>query len=134
MPDIDVMDSTWLAARPSSVAAVIAQPANWRAWWPQLNLVVDEWRGVKGVRWTVRSVRGHAGLTGTAEVWLEQSHDGVVAHFFLRLDAADGRAVPRRSRDRLVRECRLAAKRAFWAMADDLDPGRSGRLCSTASR
>jgi hypothetical protein len=58
----------------------------------------------------------------------------VVAHFFLRLDAADGRAVPRRSRDRLVRECRLAAKRAFWAMADDLDPGRSGRLCSTASR
>ena len=134
MPQIDVMDSTWLAARPSAVAAVIAQPANWRAWWPELDLVVDEWRGVKGVRWSVRTVRGHEGLTGTAEVWLEQSHDGVVAHFFLRLDPAIGRSVPRRSRERIERTARLAVKRAFWALADNLDPGRSGRLCSEPAR
>jgi hypothetical protein len=134
VPQIDVMDSTWLAARPRTVAAVVAQPANWRAWWPQLDLVVDEWRGVKGVRWSVRSVRGEHGLAGTAEVWLEQSHDGVVAHFFLRLDPANGETIPRRTRERLERTCRLAAKRAFWSLADDLDPGRSGRLCTTSAR
>jgi hypothetical protein len=81
------------------------------------------------VRWIVRSVRGHEGLAGTAEVWLEGSHDGVVAHFFLRLDPAPGTLVRRRDKRRLERECRLAAKRAFWALADDLDPGRAARLC-----
>ena len=134
MPEIDVMDSTWLAARPQAVAAVVAQPANWRVWWPQLDLVVDQWRGVKGVRWTVRSVRGHAGLRGSAEIWLEASHDGVVAHFFLRLDPEAGTVLRPRERDRLVRACRLAAKRAFWTLADDLDPGRAARLCVTAGR
>jgi hypothetical protein len=129
VPEIDVMDSTWLAARPQSVAAVVAQPSNWRSWWPRLDLVVDQWRGAKGVRWIVRSVRGHEGLAGTAEVWLEGSHDGVVAHFFLRLDPAPGTLVRRRDKRRLERECRLAAKRAFWALADDLDPGRAARLC-----
>jgi hypothetical protein len=134
VPEIDVMDSTWLAARPQAVAAVVAQPSNWRSWWPQLDLVVDQWRGAKGVRWTVRSVRGHAGLSGTAEVWLEPAHDGVVAHFFLRLDPARGTVLRPRVRDRLVRECRHAAKQAFWTLADDLDPGRAARLCvATAS-
>jgi hypothetical protein len=54
----------------------------------------------------------------------------VVAHFFLRLDATPGAEPSRRARERLERGCRLATKRAFWAMADELDPGRSARLCS----
>lgn len=129
VPDIDVMDSTWLAARPQVVAAVVAQPSNWRRWWPQLRLEVDEWRGPKGVRWRVPAVHDEPGLTGTAEVWLEASCDGVVAHFFLRLDAAPGTALRPEQGERLARAVRVATKRAFWALGDDLDPGRAARLC-----
>src|SRR5438105_13895363 len=106
VPEIDVMDSTWVAARPQTVAAVVSQPANWRRWWPELRLSVDEWRGVKGVRWAVRSVDGHPGLAGTAEIWLEKSHDGVVTHFFLRLEPAPGHTLSRRASKSIVRSTR----------------------------
>ncbi|MCU1659779.1 MAG: hypothetical protein JWO57_4435 [Pseudonocardiales bacterium] len=126
MPDIDVVDSTWICARPSVVAAAVAEPANWRRWWPDLELVVDEWRGPKGVRWTVRSTR--RGEAGSMEVWLEPAHDGVVAHYFLRLDLADGAAMSPRRKARATDSYRRQAKRAFWALGDQLDPGRIGRV------
>jgi hypothetical protein len=133
VPAIDVVDSTWFAGRPAAVAAIVAEPANWRRWWPSLDLAVDEWRGEKGMRWTVRSVAGRgAGLAGTAEVWLEPMHEGVVAHFFLRLDAADGRPVPRGRGERIAREYRIRTKQAFWALADQLDPSRLARHTTTA--
>jgi hypothetical protein len=129
VPTIDVVDSTWFAARPAAVAAIVAEPANWRRWWPELDLVVHESRGEKGMRWVVRAARGvAAGFAGSAEVWLEPQHDGVVAHFFLRLDRTDGGPVPRRDAERLTREFRVRTKRAFWAAADRLDPGRLDRL------
>jgi hypothetical protein len=129
VPAIDVVDSTWFAARPTAVAAIVAEPANWRRWWPELELAVDEWRGPKGVRWRVRSGRGLvAGFTGSAEVWIEPQHEGAVAHFFLRLDRADGRPVGRGEVERITREFRVRAKRTFWAQADRLDPGRFDRL------
>ncbi|MDT4930994.1 MAG: hypothetical protein QOF92_3861 [Pseudonocardiales bacterium] len=134
MPDIDIVDSTWFAARPSALAAIVAEPANWRRWWPGLELRVDEWRGEKGVRWFVRSVaagRG-VGLAGTAEVWLEPMFEGVVAHFFLRLDPAPGRQIGRRLRERVTREYRQLTKQQFWALADQLDPGRMDRHTSAS--
>lgn len=129
MPAIDVVDSTWFAARPAALAAVLAEPGNWRRWWPGLDLAVDEWRAEKGVRWLVRAVRGSgAGLAGSAEVWLEPMFDGVVAHFFLRLDPVeDGARLRRRRRDRVTREYRVRTKAAFWALADQLDPARLAR-------
>jgi hypothetical protein len=130
---IDIVDSTWFAARPATVTALVAEPANWRRWWPALDLRVDEWRGEKGVRWVVRAVTGRGrGLTGTAEVWLEPMAEGVVAHFFLRLDPGPGGSLGRRRRARITDEHRLATKRAFWALADQLDPGRLARLTSTS--
>ena len=125
------MDSTWIPAPQATVAAVLAQPSNWRRWWPALDLGVHEWRGPKGMRWVVRRVEGHPGLTGTAEVWLQPSRDGVIAHFFLRLDVVPGGRLTRSAAVRLERRCRLDTKHAFWTLADDLDPGRVGRLCST---
>jgi hypothetical protein len=126
VPDIDIVDSTWICARPAAVAAVVAEPSNWRRWWPDLELAVDEWRGEKGVRWTVR--RSGARANGTMEIWLEQAFDGVVAHYFLRLDGIDGRAMrPRRA----ARECdryRRRMKRLFWALGDTLDPDRIARI------
>lgn len=125
MPLVDVVDSTWFAARPATVAAIVAEPANWRRWWPGLTLAVAEWRGEKGVRWLVTAVAGRdAGLAGSAELWLEPMFDGVVAHFFLRLDPPRGRSLSRRRAERVADGYRRRTKQAFWALADELDPAR----------
>ena len=133
MPAIDVVDSTWLAARPATVAALVAEPVNWRRWWPDLTLEVDEWRNEKGVRWIVLSVGGVGrGLAGSAEVWLEPMFDGAVAHFFLRLDPPPGRRLSRRRAERVAHVYRRRTKQAFWALADQLDPGRVTRHTTSA--
>ena len=132
MPAIDVVDSTWIAAPAPTVAAVVNEPANWRRWWPGLELQVSERRAAKGVRWTVPAVAGRAGLSGTAEVWLEPAGEGVVAHFFLRLDPAPGRTLSRRDVERVTDEYRRRTKSAFWALADRLDPARMQRHVSAA--
>jgi hypothetical protein len=125
---IDVVDSTWLAAPPATVAAVVAEPANWRRWWPELTLEVDEWRGTKGVRWLVPAVGGAgAGLAGTAELWLEPMFEGVVAHFFLRLDPPPGRPLSTRRARRLTDQIRRRTKQVFWTLADQLDAHRFTR-------
>jgi hypothetical protein len=132
-PAIDIVDSTWFAARPAVVAAQVAEPANWRRWWPTLALEVDEWRNEKGVRWLVPSVDGvGAGLTGSAEVWLEPMFEGVVAHFFLRLNPPPARPLSRRRANRIADHYRRRTKQAFWAIADQLDPGRPARQRTTA--
>ena len=126
MPAIDVVDSTWICARPAVVAAIVADPANWRRWWPELDLKTNELRGDKGVRWTVRPTP--SGESGSMEIWLEPAFDGVVLHYFLRLDVAGGRPLRRRRQTRLTHFHRRRAKVAFWALADQLDPGRSARI------
>lgn len=133
VPAIDVVDSTWLAARPATLAAIVAEPASWRRWWPELTLEVDEWRNEKGVRWLVRSVGGAGrGLAGSAEVWLQPMFEGVVAHFFLRLDPLPGRRLSRRRSQRVADAYRRRTKQAFWSLADQLDPGRVTRHTSSS--
>jgi hypothetical protein len=126
MPEIDVVDATWIDVGPASLAVVLAEPANWRRWWPDLVLQVDEWRGRKGMRWFVRSGRDGT-LTGSMEVWLQAIDDGTVAHFFLRLDGV-ARPLRRQERERLAHEYRVRMKRVFWALSDRLDPGRLARV------
>lgn len=127
MPDIDILDSTWICARPAEVAAIVAEPSNWRRWWPRLDLVVDEWRGDKGVRWLVRSSESGT-VAGSMELWLQQDLDGVIVHFFLRLDGVDGRPVPRRRVRRIGHRYRTEVKVLFWDIGDQLDPGRLARV------
>lgn len=132
MPCVDVVDSTWFAARPATVAALVAEPANWRRWWPDLTLEVDEWRNQKGVRWLVPAVAGvGAGLAGSAEIWLEPMFEGVVVHFFLRLDPPAGQSLGGRRQQRIADAYRRRTKQAFWTLADQLDPGRRNRLTAT---
>jgi hypothetical protein len=126
VPDIDIVDSTWICIRPSVLAALVAEPSNWRKWWPQLTLSVDEWRGDKGVRWTVAPSEGGS-VVGSMEVWLEPQFDGVVAHYFVRLDGARRRLSRRRAR-RLSHRYRTSCKRLFWSLGDQLDPGRLARV------
>jgi hypothetical protein len=126
MPAIDIVDSTWIGAPPAAVAAAVAEPANWRRWWPDLDLVAHDWRGVKGMRWTVRLTR--SGESGSMEIWLEPAFDGVVLHYFLRLDAVPGRELSRTRIAKLTDFHRKRAKSTFWALGDQLDPGRTARM------
>ncbi|HEY7050191.1 MAG TPA: polyketide cyclase / dehydrase and lipid transport [Jatrophihabitantaceae bacterium] len=125
MPQVDVVDETWIAADPARVADRVADPANWRRWWPDLDLAVDELRGREGVRWLLpdqaMNALGLAVAAGSMEVWLQPDRDGVRVHFFLRLDPADGRRLPPRRVQRLVSAHRRRAKRVFWALKDELE-------------
>jgi hypothetical protein len=128
VPAIDIVDSTWICARPAVVASVVAEPANWRRWWPELDLEAEELRGEKGVRWTVRPAG--SGESGSMEIWLEPAFDGVVLHYFLRLDAPHGQSMGRRRQTQLTHFHRRRAKVTFWVLADQLDPGRTARIGS----
>jgi hypothetical protein len=132
MPEVDVMDATWIGVRPSAVAPIVADAANWTQWWPDLDLGVVELRGTKGVRWIVRSGCEGA-VAGSMEVWLQGIDDGTVAHYFLRLDGTRG-TLSRRERTRIEHDFRVRVKRIFWGLADRLDPGRLARLAGPPTR
>jgi hypothetical protein len=81
MSSIQIADETYVAADGALVGAAIADRSKWGRWWPDLSLQVTEDRAEKGMRWTIGG-----GLTGTMEVWLEPSLDGVVLHYFLHAE------------------------------------------------
>jgi hypothetical protein len=75
---IQVADEMFVAADGALVGAAVGDRAKWRRWWPDLNLQVVEDRAEKGIRWAVTGA-----LTGTMEIWLEPTLDGVTLHYFL---------------------------------------------------
>ena len=87
MNSIQVADETFVAADPVEVgkavggsrelAAVVARPA------------VDGGRGPRRASGTAGRVAG--ALTGTMEIWLEPSLDGVVLHYFLHAEPSGRR-------------------------------------------
>jgi hypothetical protein len=81
MYSIQVADQTFVAADGAQVGAAVADRSNWRRWWPDLRLQVVEDRSEKGMRWAITGA-----LTGTMEIWLEPSLDGVVLHYFLHAE------------------------------------------------
>jgi hypothetical protein len=87
MNSIQIADETFVCADPVEVGAALADPANWRRWWPDLRLTVVEDRGPIGHRWTVTGA-----LTGTMEVWLQPVLDGVVLHYFLHAEPSGATA------------------------------------------
>lgn len=122
MPTINLSDETFIVASPAAVAAIVAEPARWTLWWPRLALEVYDDRGVKGVRWTVTGE-----LIGSAELWVEPHLDGVVLHFFLRVDfPGSGSDSPRmrRQAQKVSTSYALAWKRNAWALKDELEASR----------
>ncbi|RZQ63279.1 polyketide cyclase / dehydrase and lipid transport [Amycolatopsis suaedae] len=109
-PAIDIVDETFLAVPPSTVAAVFAAPGSWTHYWPDLVLRVYTDRGDRGLRWTVRGA-----LTGTMEIWLEEVLDGTLLHYFLRATPVDPLGNPLRLRPAQLR--READRRARAAKA-----------------
>lgn len=116
---LDLVDDTFIAAPPALVRAAVEDPALWRHWWPGLALELRRDRGLEGLRWNVRG-----DLVGTAELWIESVLDGVVLHWFLRVDPADGRTLRPRTLERLRRTHATTWKRHAWRLKDTLEAGR----------
>jgi hypothetical protein len=119
VPDLDIVDETFIAVPPKLVAAVFVEPASWRRFWPDLRLEVYADRGDQGQRWTIQGA-----LTGTMEVWLEPMLDGTLLHYFLRADLSPP---PRRPRDLRREHTRrqLAAKTLSLGLKAQLEDGRA---------
>ncbi|WP_405057795.1 SRPBCC family protein [Kribbella sp. NBC_01505] len=118
MPTLDVSCDDLVVADPAYVAERLGSDTLWREWWPELTLTPSERRGLEGVRWAVTGA-----AIGTAEWWLEQVRDGVVVHWYLRVDPARpvrGRALVR-LRERYVRQYR----ERLWAFKDEAEVGRA---------
>jgi len=119
------MDETFIVAAPATVARLVADSSRWPRWWPGLVLTVAEDRGPAGIRWQVGAgtTRGRSTkkspLTGTMEIWVEPHQDGVIAHYYLRVDPT-GRRMRRRARHKRARQ----AKHALWSLKDELERGR----------
>lgn len=132
MPQVDLIEESFVVAEPATVAAAVRDTSRWRGWWPDLSLTVFQDRGDQGIRWNVTGA-----LVGSMEVWLEPHGDGVIVHHYLRADRSDGPAsTPAGSHrpGRLARETRRRsrhAKRVFWALKDELEGNRSaGEPCA----
>jgi hypothetical protein len=118
MPQLDLLDETFIVAAPRSVAATVADPARWAGWWPGLTLAVQEDRGIAGIRWLVGG-----SWIGSMEIWLEPHLDGVIAHYYLRIDPAAGQ-LGKRALRRQHRAWARRGKRVLWALKDELEQGR----------
>lgn len=125
MPQVDLIDETFVVAGPDEVAAAVHDADSWRRWWPDLRLTVFQDRGTKGVRWSISGA-----LVGSMEVWLEPYGDGVIVHYYLRADPTPpghptGVATVhwRRALKEIQRRQRMT-KRVFWSMKDVLEGSR----------
>ncbi|HEX5996557.1 MAG TPA: polyketide cyclase / dehydrase and lipid transport [Jiangellales bacterium] len=116
-PAIDIIDESFIVADPSELAAKFADPVLWREWWPQLTLRVTRDRGSKGIQWTVVGA-----VDGSAEIWLEPWRDGVIVHWFLRVDPVH--PVPARRMPRLRESFVRGYKRRIYALKDELERDR----------
>lgn len=125
-PALDVVDETFLAVAPGTVAAAFADPRSWARYWPDLVLELYTDRGDEGLRWTVRGA-----LVGTMEVWLQPILDGTLLHYFLRATPAGPDGQPRRvgaralrrEFDRRARAAKAIALELKEIMEDGREPG-----------
>ena len=108
MYSIQIADQTFVAADGARVGAALADRSSWRRWWPDLRLEVVEDRADKGIRWAVTGA-----LTGTMEIWLEPSLDGVVLHYFLHAEPTGAAAwqLAKRNLAKMTHRRRVAAKK-----------------------
>ena len=127
---IDLIDETFIAASPARVAAVVAEQRRWHRWFPDMDLVVFMDRGLAGIRWSVSG-----SFVGSTEIWLEPFADGVIVHYYLRVDPTAGRSRTepahfadnprgRRAADKARVAAAKRAKAVFWDLKDELEADR----------
>lgn len=116
---MDIADESYIAVPRADLAPLVADAASWGRWWPDLVLEVSRDRGAEGHRWAVRG-----GLTGSMEIWLEESGRGTIVHWFLRADSTQPTPAGRARRDRRRRV--LAWKAHMFALKDQLEGVKKG--------
>jgi hypothetical protein len=125
VPQIDLIEETYIAAAPALVATAVGASAFTDRLWPDLALTVFMDRGEAGIRWTATGA-----LVGSCEIWLEPHGDGVIVHTYLRTDptASGSGTEPATLAPRAVlREVRRRARHAkaeLWRLKDTLEAGR----------
>ncbi|HEU4360179.1 MAG TPA: polyketide cyclase / dehydrase and lipid transport [Mycobacterium sp.] len=121
MSSIQIADETFVAAAPAQVGTAVADPANWRRWWPDLQLQVVENRAEKGIRWAVTGP-----LTGTMEIWLEPVLDGVLLHYFLHAEPSGASAwqLARMNLAKMTHRRRVAGKKMAFEVKATLERSR----------
>lgn len=125
---MDLVDETFIVVPPDVLAAIVADPASWRQWWPDLHPVVFMDRGLLGQRWSITGA-----LVGSLEIWIEPHADGCILHHYLRGEPSeDGRTAapwpdtPRGWRRAARERARRAKswKRSVWALKAQLEGDR----------
>ena len=121
MNSIQIADETFVAADPVEVGRAVGDAASWRRWWPDLLLTVVEDRADKGHRWTVAGA-----LTGTMEIWLEPSLDGVVLHYFLHAEPSGVAAwqLAKLNLAKMTHRRRVAGKKMAFEVKTTLERSR----------
>ncbi|QUR67985.1 polyketide cyclase / dehydrase and lipid transport [Mycobacterium spongiae] len=121
MNSIQIADETYVAADGAEVSAALTDRSSWRRWWPDLRLQVTEDRADKGIRWAVSGA-----LTGTMEVWLEPSLDGVVLHYFLHAEptGVSAHQLARMNLAKMTHRRRVAGKEMAFEMKMTLENSR----------
>src|SRR6266540_316429 len=126
MPSLDISCDDLVVADPAYVAERLGSDTLWREWWPELTLTPTERRGLEGVRWAVTGA-----AIGTAEWWLEQVRDGVVVHWYLRVDPRE--PVRGRALERLQERYVARYRDHLWRFKDDVEAGRAAGERRTGS-
>jgi hypothetical protein len=126
VPNVDLMDETFVVASRRAVSDALHDAKLWRDWWPDLDLVVENDRGLNGLQFSVTG-----GLVGSGELWLEAWGDGVIVHVFLRADptrpgsATEPATLKLRQIWREARKRAWQTKRGMGRLKDDLEAGRA---------
>jgi hypothetical protein len=118
---IQVADEMFVAADGALVGAAVGDRAKWRRWWPDLNLQVVEDRAEKGIRWAVTGA-----LTGTMEIWLEPTLDGVTLHYFLHAEPSGVAAwqLAKMNLAKMTHRRRVAGKKMAFEVKTTLERSR----------
>jgi hypothetical protein len=118
---IQVADEMFVAADGAQVGAAVADRASWRRWWPDLRLQVVEDRAEKGIRWAVTGA-----LTGTMEIWLEPTLDGVLLHYFLHAEPSGAAAwqLAKMNLAKMTHRRRVAGKKMAFEVKTTLERSR----------
>ncbi len=119
MPQIDVIEETFVAADPAAVRGRLRRPDVPAELWPDLAATITVERGPQGRHFAVTGP-----LAGTAELWLEAVGDGVLIHAYLRADPPGGGWSARRVR-RSLRRRQRHMKAVMWRLKDELEAGRA---------
>jgi len=119
VPALDLIDDTYIACSPETLAPLIARPATAAELWPEWRVSVTEDRGVEGVRWEVGGP-----VAGSTEVWLERYRErGVMVHVYVRVDPV-GKPWSARETERRRERARRRVKAVMWRVKDEVERGR----------